>query len=91
MLKKYELTPQHREQLKPWADKWIANAMNCDPMSDVDKAIMIDSINGMYDAANLVRPLHIVFVSSPLVGQIASGFADHNARRRASSCQKTRS
>lgn len=26
-MKKYQLTPEHREQLKPWADKWIANAM----------------------------------------------------------------
>ena len=34
---KYTLTDEHRAQLKPWADKWIANAMSTTPMSSDDK------------------------------------------------------
>ena len=36
---------------------------------------MIEAINGIYDAASIDRPRHIVFVPSPLAGQIAAGFA----------------
>lgn len=73
--KKYELTDEHRAQLKPWADRWIANALNCDPMNDTDRDAMTVAVNGLYDAANLERPVHIVFVQSPLVAAAAGGFA----------------
>lgn len=36
--KKYKLTPEHEAQLRPWADKWIANAMSTKPMDDEDRA-----------------------------------------------------
>jgi hypothetical protein len=77
MGKKYELTPEHRAQLKPWADKWIANAMSTKAMDDEDRAAMRAAIKGLYEAANLEPPPpnRIVFVPSPLVGNIAAGFA----------------
>jgi hypothetical protein len=54
---------------------WIDNAMSCKPMDDVDRAAMCEAVNGMYDAAGLSRPKHIVFVPSPLVARVAAGFA----------------
>lgn len=73
--KLYSLTPEHRAQLRPWAERWIANALSTKPMDDGDRTAMIDAVNGMYDAANLPRPKNIVFVPSPLVGRVAAGFA----------------
>ena len=75
MAKKYELTPEHRAQLRPWHEHWVRIAMRTRPQDETDRAAMIEAVNGLYDAASLERPKHIVFVPSPLVGQIASGFA----------------
>lgn len=72
---KYQLTPEHEAQLKPWADKWIENALSTKPMDDADRAAMVTAIDGLYDAADLDRPRHIVFVPSPLAARIAAGFA----------------
>ncbi|WP_206659554.1 DUF6745 domain-containing protein [Hansschlegelia zhihuaiae] len=71
----YRLTDEHRAQLGPWAQRWIANAMSTKPMDDEDRAEMRAAIVGMYQAADLAPPRNIVFVPSPLVGQIAAGFA----------------
>jgi hypothetical protein len=49
--------------------------MRTDPQTDEDRSIMREAINGLYEAANLTKPINIVFVPSPLVGQVASGFA----------------
>ena len=38
--KLYQLTDKHRAELKPWAEKWIANAMSTKPMDDEDKMAM---------------------------------------------------
>ena len=73
--KLYELTPEHREQLKPWSDKWIATAMSTAPMTDEDREACIVAVNGMYAAAKLPPPKHIVFVPSPFVLRFAGGFA----------------
>ena len=72
---KYVLTDAHRAQLKPWADRWIANAMSTKPMDDIDREAMRVAVRGMYEAANLPPPARIVFVPSPLVGNISAGFA----------------
>jgi hypothetical protein len=72
---KYTLTDEHRAQLTSWADRWIANAMSCEPMDDTDREAMRVAIRGMYEAANLTPPLNIVFVPSPLVARVAAGFA----------------
>src|SRR5208337_453514 len=74
-MEKYSLTPEHEEQLYPWHRKWVKIAMRTDPQTEEDRGKMIEAINGLYDAASLELPKHIVFVPSPLVGQIASGFA----------------
>ncbi len=73
MIKKYELTPEHREQLKPWAEKWIANGMSTKPMDDDDKAAMVEALKGQYEAANLPWHGRVVFVPSPVVARFAAG------------------
>ena len=77
MTEKYELTDEHRAQLKPWADKWIANAMSTKAMDDADRDAMRVAIRGLYEAANLVPPPdnRIVFAPSPFVAAFASGAA----------------
>ena len=76
-MKKYSLTPEHRAQLKPWADRWIANAMSTKAMDDHDKTEMKKAIRGLYEAANLTPPPddRIIFVPSPFVARFAGGFA----------------
>jgi len=76
-MKKYELTPEHEEQLKPWAEKWIANAMSTAPYTEEEKEKLKDAVEGLYKAADLdAPPRHrIVFVPSPFVLRFAGGFA----------------
>ena len=88
MAKKYSLTPEHAVQLRPWHEKWVDIAMRTRPMTDADRDAMRATVNGLYAAANLPPPKHIVFVPSPLVGRVAAGFASaiwwmHHNRRRA--------
>jgi hypothetical protein len=72
---KYSLTPSHRKQLKPWADKWIANAMSTKPMTEEDREITRQALRGMYLAAGRPEPKAIVFVPSPFVLVFAAGAA----------------
>ena len=76
-MKKYKLTPEHKVQLKPWTDRWIANAMSTKPMDNADRAAMRVAIKGLYESAGLESPPdhRIVFVPSPFVLRFASGFA----------------
>ena len=76
-MKKYELTEEHRAQLKSHADWWIKNALSTKAMDDHDKSEMRKAIKGLYESANLVPPPdeRIVFVSSPFVARFAGGFA----------------
>ena len=73
--KLYELTPEHRAQLKPWADRWIANAMSTEPMTEADRVICRDAVRRLYEAAGKPPPKHVVFVPSPFVLAFAGGFA----------------
>ena len=77
MAKTYALTKEHRAQLKPWADKWIANALSTEPMTEEDREAVRDAVEGMYRAANLAPPPRhrIVFTPSPFVSAVAAGFA----------------
>lgn len=72
--KLYSLTDEHRAQLKPWAERWIANAMSTTPMTDADREICADAARRLYAAAGLKAP-RIVFVPSPIVLRFAAGFA----------------
>ncbi len=82
--KKYVLTDEHRTQLKPWADKWIANAMSTKPMDENDREQMRIAVRGLYEAANLTPPPdhRIIFVPSPFVVRFAGGFAASIWRKR---------
>ena len=72
---KYDLTDEHRANLKPWAEKWTKIIMSTAAMDDADKSSVRDAINAMYVAGGMPPPRHIVFVSSPLIGNVASGFS----------------
>lgn len=74
MSEKYSLTEEHRAQLKPWADKWIAIAMSTAHTDEAERKIAADAVRGLYVSASLATP-RVVFVSSPLVGAFAAGFA----------------
>ena len=71
----FEDHPEHRARLGEWADRWIANALNCTPMDDAERDVMRAAIFGLYEAAGLEPPSRIVFVPSPLVLRLAGGFA----------------
>lgn len=73
----YKLTEEHRAQLKPWAEKWVANAMSTAAMTEEDRGLCRDAVQRLYQAADLQPPpMHrIVFVSSPFVLRFAAGFA----------------
>jgi len=73
--KKYELTEEHKAQIQPWAQKWIKNALSTKHMDKAEYDIMYNALNKLYEAADLKRPRNIVFVSSPVVGQVAAGIA----------------
>ena len=74
-MKKYTLTKEHKAKLKPWTDRWIANAMSTKEMNAEDREAMRKAILGMYSAAKLSPPKHIVFVSSPLIAALSGSFA----------------
>lgn len=74
-VKKYELTEEHRAQLKPHADKWIANALSTKQMDDLDRDEMVKALVGLYAAAELKPVKRIIFVSSPFTLRFAAGFA----------------
>lgn len=75
--KPYELTEEHRAQMGPWRDKWIANARSTKPMDEEDRAAMRVAIRGIYEAVGRKPPLEdrIVFVTSPFVAAFAAGAA----------------
>lgn len=77
MAKKYDFKdyPEHKSMLEPWRDKWIANAMSTKPMDDHERELCREAVVGLYAAAKLPPPKHIVFVPSPFVLAFASGFA----------------
>lgn len=75
MKKKYSLTPEHRVQHKPWAEKWIKNVLSTNEMSADEKLDCVKFVKEMYKVANLNEPDHILFVKSPIALMIAGGFA----------------
>ncbi len=73
--KKYELTDEHRRQLKPWADRWIVNAMRTGLLSAEEREQVRTAVRGMYAAANLPPPMNIVFAAGPVTGALAASIA----------------
>lgn len=73
--KKYALTSEHRAQFGRWRDRWIANAMSTAAMTEEDREACRVAVVGLYEAAGLAPPKHIVFVPSPFVLAFAGGFA----------------
>ena len=75
MKEKYILTEEHRAQLQPWAEQWIANALRTEPQTDLDLEQMRIAMRGMYRAAGLDPPPREIFVPSPMAGAITSTIA----------------
>jgi hypothetical protein len=73
--KLYTLTEEHRAQLKPWADKWIANAMRTGPYAPEERESITAAMRGLYAAANLEAPTREVFAPSPICAAFAAGIA----------------
>jgi hypothetical protein len=71
----YTLTDEHKAQLAPWADRWIANALNTSAMDADDRAAMVVAMDGLYRAANLEPPTRQVFHSGPISGAFAASIA----------------
>src|SRR5690349_9342525 len=72
--KQYTLTDEHRAQLRPWADRWIKNALRTEPLNEYDKGILVESMNGLYRAANMKPPAEVIFVPSPFAMRFLAGF-----------------
>jgi len=71
----YELTDQHRAQLKPWADGWITNALRSSavPYSAHERADITRNVHDLYTAADLPTPEVVIFAPSPICAAIAAG------------------
>lgn len=72
--KQYQLTDEHRAQLRPWADRWIKNALRTEPLNEYDKGILVESMNGLYKAAEKPPPKEVIFVPSPFTMRFLAGF-----------------
>ncbi len=73
---KYEPTDEHRAMLKPWADRWIANALDNRRIGD-DWPSITDHVRGLYQSAGLKPPQkHMVIrVDGPVSGAFVSTIA----------------
>lgn len=72
---RYKLTEEHKAQLKPWTEKWIKNALNCDRMTADDKIACAGHVAKMYESVGLQKPGLTLFVPSPFAACIIGGFA----------------
>lgn len=77
MSRKYSFADHrdHEARLPEWRDRWIANALSTRAMDEADRAACIVAVHGLYAAAKLPPPKHVVFVPSPFVLTFAGGFA----------------
>jgi hypothetical protein len=74
-MEKYTLTPEHEAQLKPWADKWIENALRCGDYTKDELEALPIIIKGLYKAAELAEPKYVVTCQDPISAAIAWSFA----------------
>ena len=87
----YRLRPEHEARFGEWRDRWIANAMSTEAMTGGDRDACREAVFGLYAAADLPPPKHIVFVPSPFVLTFAGGFAAaiwHKSRNAAKGARK---
>ena len=90
-MKTYRLTDAHATQLPAWRDKWIANALSTEGMTEQDRETCRGAVERLYQAAHLPPPRHIVFAPSPFVLWFAGGFAAWEWwRSRQATAQATR-
>ena len=73
--KLYSLTEEHRVQLKPWADRWIANAVRTGPYTELEKDNAREAVAKLYAAAGLLPPKNIVFADGPVSAALAAGIS----------------
>ena len=75
--KLYELTDEHRAQLTPWADRWIANALKTGGYAEGYEEEMYASLDGLYRAADLEAPPHErgVVCGSPVASAMAAAIS----------------
>lgn len=78
---RYSLTPEHRAQIKPWAEKWVKNGLSCVAMTDQDRAECVSCVDRLYKSAKLTPPKLVLFVKSPFALVITSAFASVMANR----------
>ena len=71
----YKLTDEHRAQLKPWADKYIAQALRTTPLTLDERSRVERAIRGLYTAADLSAPKAIIWVGSPIAAAFAATVA----------------
>jgi hypothetical protein len=74
-VKKYSLTEEHRKQLAPWRDKWIANTLRTGAYTDEQKEECREAIRGLYRVSDLAVPEFEVFCDGPISGAVAAGVA----------------
>ena len=78
-MKKYSFNdhPEHKEKLAEFRDKWIGIVLRVEPQNENDRETCRIAMRGLYAAANLEvpEPTREIFVSSPLVGAVASAIA----------------
>lgn len=72
-----ELTPEQTAQIKPWAAKWMANALNTQPVDPAEWATVRHALQQIYTTAEQeVPPEHrFQLVSSPFVARFAAAIA----------------
>lgn len=77
--KKYSFDdyPEDQQKLKPWADKWIANAFSCEAITPEQWAKTETSVREIYAIAKLpeAESVRVVYAPSPLSAAIAAGIS----------------
>jgi hypothetical protein len=68
-----KLTTAQRDQMAPWARKWIEIGLSCEP---ADRPVAEAAYRACYRHAKLDPDVPIVWVQSPLVGAFAASIAD---------------
>lgn len=76
-IKKYSFNdhPEHRERLDEFRDKWTANALSTEQISEQQWPQIVVDINELYSLAELPAPKNIVHCTDPISGAISWALA----------------